>query len=326
MVKKLKQAWKRDPIAVLGVCAAALAFLLWAMPSPSFGISLSQYRCENGASGGSAYSLIAVQVISGCLDNRYDQIIGAEGWFTLERLPAIVSFLALGALLFYVSVRRRGRAKRIARSRAPRNLAVAIVSAAVSALVVTGAGLLLVNQVPSKTVFQTIYRDPTPTPSLQFFSPNTPPPTMSTSPSPEPKPANTPSPRATPSLDSCASFERFQTSAELSYRGIQSDLVPFYGNYFTFGSLGFSACPVEGGTLFLSWNAAYLVNVWDRPEFIQMENLPWRVSCTYKLKAGQYEMVSGIYSKSRWDFQYNVVSIEDIYFVGRFYQGLQLCP
>lgn len=192
MLDKLKQAWKRERLAVLGVGAAALAFLLWATPSPSFGISLSQYSCENGASGGSAYSLIVVQVISGCLDNRYDKVIGAEGWFTLERLPAIVSSLALGALLLYVSVRRRGRAKLIARSRAPQTLAVAIVSAAVSALFVAGAGLLLVNQVPSKTVFQTIYRDRTPTPQ-PFFTP-------SPSPLPTPTPTPTPKPTKAPTL------------------------------------------------------------------------------------------------------------------------------
>ena len=193
MVKRLKQASWRDPIAVLGVSAAVLAFLLWATPSPSFGISLSQYSCENGASGGSAYSLIVVQVISGCLDNRYDRIIGAEGWFTLERLPVIVSSLALGALLLYVSVRRRGRTKRIVRRRAPQTLAVAIVSAVVSALVVTGTGLLLLNQVPGKTVFQIPYRDPKPAPSLQFFS--TPSPSPSPSPSPTPKPTKAPATR-----------------------------------------------------------------------------------------------------------------------------------
>jgi hypothetical protein len=203
MVNKLKQAWKRDPIAVLGVGAITLAFLLWATPSPSFGISLIQYSCENGVSGGSAYSLIVVQVISGCLDNRYDQVIGAEGWFTLERLPAIVIFLALGALLFYVSVRRRGRAKRIVRSRGPQTLAVAIVSAAVSALVVTGAGLLFVNQVPSKTVFQNPYRGPTPTASLQFFPPYTLPPSPLPQPSPSPTrygPLPTPEPTKAPTL------------------------------------------------------------------------------------------------------------------------------
>ncbi len=186
MFEKLKQAWKRDPLAVLGVGSAVVAFLLWAMPSPSFGISFSQYRCDNGMSGGSAYSLVVVQVISGCLDDRYDRVIGAEGWFTLERLPAIVSSLALGAFLFYVSVRRRGRAKQVMNSHAPQTLAVAIVSATVSALVVTGAGLMLVNQVPRKSVFQTIYREPTPTPQ-PFLTPS-----PSPSPTPTPKPTKAP--------------------------------------------------------------------------------------------------------------------------------------
>jgi hypothetical protein len=186
MFGKLKHAWKRDPLAALGVGSAAVAFLLWAMPSPSFGINLSQYRCDNGMSGGSAYSLVVVQVISGCLDNRYDRVIGAEGWFTLERLPAIVISLALGAFLFFVSVRRRGRVKQKTKGRTPQTLAVAIVSAAISALVVTGAGLLLVNQVPRKSVFQTIYRDPTPTPQ-PFLTPS-----PSPSPTPTPKPTKAP--------------------------------------------------------------------------------------------------------------------------------------
>jgi hypothetical protein len=32
MVVKLKQAWKRDPLAVLGVGSAVVAFLMWALP------------------------------------------------------------------------------------------------------------------------------------------------------------------------------------------------------------------------------------------------------------------------------------------------------
>ena len=32
MFEKLKQAWKRDPLAVLGVGSVAVAFLLWALP------------------------------------------------------------------------------------------------------------------------------------------------------------------------------------------------------------------------------------------------------------------------------------------------------
>ena len=72
------------------------------------------------------------------------------------------------------------------KSSAPRTLIIAVVSAATSALVVTGAGILLVNQTPVKTVYQSVYRDPTPTP--QFF------PTFSPSPSPTPTPKPTKAP------------------------------------------------------------------------------------------------------------------------------------
>jgi len=180
--------WKRDPLAVIGVASVVVALMLWAMPSPSFGIGLSQYSCENGSRGGSAYSLIVAQVISGCLDNRYDRVIGAEGWFTLERLPALVGSLALGVIVFAVRAYRRRRTTRMTRRRAPQTFAVAIVSAAVSALVVTGAGLLLVNQKPSKTVFQTIYSDPTAT-TFPIIIP---------SPSPSPTPTPTPKPTKAP--------------------------------------------------------------------------------------------------------------------------------
>jgi len=75
------------------------------------------------------------------------------------------------------------------KSSAPGTLIIAVVSAAVSALVVTGAGLLLVNQTPSKTVYQSVYKDPTPTP--RFF------PTFSPSPSPTPTPKQTKAPLQT---------------------------------------------------------------------------------------------------------------------------------
>lgn len=33
MFESLKQVWKRDPLAVLGVGSAVVAFLLWAVPA-----------------------------------------------------------------------------------------------------------------------------------------------------------------------------------------------------------------------------------------------------------------------------------------------------
>ena len=186
MFEKFQSIWKRNLMAKLSKMAAASAFFLWAAPTTLFGIGFNQYSCENGASGGGAYSLFVVQVISGCLDDRYDQIIVADGWFTLERLPAIAISLTLGALLFCVSVWRRGRAKRMTRSRAPQTLVVAFVSATVSALVVAGAGFFLITQTPAKrTVFQSVYASPTPSP--QLFPTITPTPTVEA-----PKPTTVP--------------------------------------------------------------------------------------------------------------------------------------
>jgi hypothetical protein len=44
MFEKLKQAWERDRLAVLGVGSAALAFLLWAWPH--CGLLPFGYFCE----------------------------------------------------------------------------------------------------------------------------------------------------------------------------------------------------------------------------------------------------------------------------------------
>lgn len=69
MVEKLAQAWKRDPLAVVGVGSAALAFLLWAWPAQATG------RC--------------------CRTEL----------FTESRLPSVASFLALSFILLLL--RRR---------------------------------------------------------------------------------------------------------------------------------------------------------------------------------------------------------------------------
>lgn len=68
---KNKPVWERDPLAVLGVGAAVVAFLVWAwpeFPQPAF--------------------------------SRYHFV-----WFESERLPAILAFLALSH--FLLLLRRR---------------------------------------------------------------------------------------------------------------------------------------------------------------------------------------------------------------------------
>jgi len=48
MFEKLEKAWKRDPLAVLGVGSAVVAFLLWAVPTPVFCVGTaagSRWQC-----------------------------------------------------------------------------------------------------------------------------------------------------------------------------------------------------------------------------------------------------------------------------------------
>jgi hypothetical protein len=74
MLKRFKQAWKRDRLGVLGVSSAVVAFALWAFPFD---------YC--GAGSGIC---TATQV-----------------FFTTERLPAIAALLALSFVLLLL--RRR---------------------------------------------------------------------------------------------------------------------------------------------------------------------------------------------------------------------------
>jgi len=75
MLKRFKQAWKRDLLGVLGVGAAVVAFLFWSLP----------------------YDYCAVAGSGICTMN--------QEWFTSERLPAIAAFLALAFVLLLL--RRR---------------------------------------------------------------------------------------------------------------------------------------------------------------------------------------------------------------------------
>lgn len=71
MVKRLKQAWKRDRLGVLGVGSAVVAFVLWAWRVP---VNEARYK---------------------------DYWI----WFSGDRLPAVGAFLALAVILLLL--RRR---------------------------------------------------------------------------------------------------------------------------------------------------------------------------------------------------------------------------
>lgn len=71
---KFKQAWKHDPLAVLGLSAAASAFMLWAIPGAD---------CCQGS----------------------DYTSCSSAWFSPERLPAVAGFLAVTLVLLLL--RRR---------------------------------------------------------------------------------------------------------------------------------------------------------------------------------------------------------------------------
>ena len=111
-----------------------------------------------------------------------------------------------------------------------KTVAVVIVSAAVSAVVVASAGFYLVNQAPAKrTVYQTAYASSTPTPAF-FPTPTfTPTPTLM----PTPKPTKAPLIKLSEQEEAAVADLLQRTSAYLEY----------YRNYLT--ENGFKSDPVE---------------------------------------------------------------------------------
>jgi hypothetical protein len=77
MFEKLEKAWKRDPLAVLGVGSAVVAFLLWAVPTPVFCV---------GTAAGSRWQC-------------------GQEYFSEDRLPFAAAFIALSFILLLL--RRR---------------------------------------------------------------------------------------------------------------------------------------------------------------------------------------------------------------------------
>ena len=65
-----KPVWERDPLAVLGVGSAVVAFLLWALPAPVFCVSSQNQRFQCG-----------------------------QEVFSLDRLPFTAAFLSLSFIL-----------------------------------------------------------------------------------------------------------------------------------------------------------------------------------------------------------------------------------
>jgi len=85
MLKRFKQAWKRDRLGVLGVGAAVVAFAFWAFPN---------WECSAGE---------RIRYAPGlqfrCIETRFFDA------FSDERLPFAGAFLALAVILLLL--RRR---------------------------------------------------------------------------------------------------------------------------------------------------------------------------------------------------------------------------
>jgi hypothetical protein len=97
-LKRLKQAWERDRLGVLGVGSALLAFAFWAFPVRGF----------------LNYNLVQTQVLPSFIQSHgyFEDISGLEMfedvrlfWFTFERQEAAAAFLALAVILLLL--RRR---------------------------------------------------------------------------------------------------------------------------------------------------------------------------------------------------------------------------
>jgi hypothetical protein len=106
MLKRLKQAWKRDRLGVLGVVSAVIALAVWGFPvryvcyiglswTKSFGCEQWPYFEKNLWFAGRWWTENILDI-----NMKYE-----VRWFTTERLPAIGAFLALAVILLLL--RRR---------------------------------------------------------------------------------------------------------------------------------------------------------------------------------------------------------------------------
>jgi hypothetical protein len=104
MLKRFKQAWKRDRLGVLGVGSAIVSMLLWVTPINLKGIGTETFSCSYGIQGsGTATDLFVVTIYDRC--SPIERVNGislswAENWFQFDRLPAMLFFLALAGILF----------------------------------------------------------------------------------------------------------------------------------------------------------------------------------------------------------------------------------
>jgi hypothetical protein len=104
MLKRLQQAWKREPLTVAALGSVAMGFLMWAAPLSLTSFGFNQSSCitsirENIVLGTeTVVSLLLVRVYSGC---DYFRVDFAGDWFQFERLPAVLFFFTLAAFLYW---------------------------------------------------------------------------------------------------------------------------------------------------------------------------------------------------------------------------------
>ena len=100
-MKRLKQAWTRHRLGVLGVGSALVAFVLWAVPLSlaGVGLQLSTVACVGGYEQVGSLSLVLVRIYFGCGPSEFAW--ASYGWFQTDRIPAALCFLAIAAYLFW---------------------------------------------------------------------------------------------------------------------------------------------------------------------------------------------------------------------------------
>ena len=103
MLKRLTQAWKRDRLGVMGVGAAAFAFLFWAFPIRW--MSTYHLTLKLGTFVEKPFWEELPRLPNNSQFVPYSIPVTSVEWFTLERLPAVGAFLALAVILLLL--RRR---------------------------------------------------------------------------------------------------------------------------------------------------------------------------------------------------------------------------
>jgi len=98
VLKRLKQAWKRDRLGVLGVSSAVATFVLWAWPVLR-DCEPTVYDIAESMGIKASHPGSCIQLFNG------DFGWATDSYFSIDRLPAIGAFLALTIILLLL--RRR---------------------------------------------------------------------------------------------------------------------------------------------------------------------------------------------------------------------------